>query len=70
MMGNESSARPSQLSGLEVDGKAIEVTDGWMLHTATVTSGNVPTLSVFISGLLHGVDTVSLEKAAKVSLGP
>uniref|UniRef100_A0A0C9PIX5 Scyl3 protein n=1 Tax=Fopius arisanus TaxID=64838 RepID=A0A0C9PIX5_9HYME len=44
-MGNEKSA----LSGLEIDEKAIEVTDFWLHHSASTSGGNSQCLSVFIS---------------------
>ncbi|XP_012288202.1 protein-associating with the carboxyl-terminal domain of ezrin [Orussus abietinus] len=44
-MGNEKSA----LSGLEVDEKAIEITDFWLHHNAVIQGSNPQNLSVFIS---------------------
>ncbi|XP_015114097.1 protein-associating with the carboxyl-terminal domain of ezrin [Diachasma alloeum] len=44
-MGNEKSA----LSGLEIDEKAIEVTDFWLHHSASTSGANSQCLSVFIS---------------------
>lgn len=66
-MGNEQ----SQIPGLEVEQKAVEVTDFWTHHTATVNSGNVTNLSVFIGEPLVGgslwISQTPLEKASKVS---
>jgi hypothetical protein len=65
MMGNEA----SHLSGLEIDEKVIEVTDGWTLHSGTVCAGSNSKVSVFISEALgNGGSTVILEKAAKVRM--
>ncbi|XP_034934423.1 protein-associating with the carboxyl-terminal domain of ezrin [Chelonus insularis] len=44
-MGNEKSA----LSGLEIDEKAIEITDFWLHHSANLNGVNPQVLSVFIS---------------------
>ncbi|XP_069690134.1 protein-associating with the carboxyl-terminal domain of ezrin [Periplaneta americana] len=63
MMGNEG----SHLSGLEIDERVVEVTDGWTLHSGTVSGGNNPNISVFISEVLSGGggNAVILERAAK-----
>ncbi|KAJ9574033.1 hypothetical protein L9F63_008559 [Diploptera punctata] len=63
MMGNEA----SQLSGLEIDERIVEVTDGWTLHSGSVSSGNNPRISVFISEVLaaNGGSVAILERAAK-----
>lgn len=65
-MGNEQ----SQISGLELEEKVVEVTDFWIHHTATVNSGNVSNLSVFIGEPLIGgslwITQTPLEKASKV----
>lgn len=63
-MGNEQ----SNLSGLELDEKAVEVTDFWTHHSATINLGN--SVSVFIgeplvSGSLW-LSQTPLEKATKV----
>lgn len=67
-MGNET----SQLSGLEIDEKAVEVTDFWTHHSAVMHNENVTPLSVFIgeplvSGALW-INQTPLEKATKVIL--
>lgn len=68
-MGNEH----SQMSGLNVEEKAIEVTDFWSHHSATLNTGNsnVSTVSVFIGEPLVGgslwMTQTPLEKASKVS---
>ena len=64
MMGNEG----SQLSGLEIDERIIEVTDGWTLHSGSVSAGNNPNISIFISEALtnNGGNSAILERAAKV----
>lgn len=65
MMGNER----SHLSGLEIDEKVIEVTDGWTLHSGTVCAGSNPKVSLFMSEVLgSGGNTVILERAAKVRI--
>jgi len=65
MMGNEG----SRLSGLEIDEKVIEVTDGWTLYSGTVCAGSNPKVSVFMSEVLgSGGNTVILERAAKVRM--
>jgi hypothetical protein len=66
MMGNER----SKLSGLEIDERIVEVTDGWTLHSGTVCAGSNPNISVFISEVLadSGGSAVILERAAKVRL--
>jgi hypothetical protein len=66
MMGNEG----SQLSGLEIDERIVEVTDGWTLHSGTVCEDNNPNVSVFISEVLEGSggNTAILERAAKVRM--
>lgn len=65
-MGNEQ----SQLSGLEVEEKAVEVTDFWSHHSASVNAGNVSNLSVFVGEPLVGgslwLSNTPLEKAGKV----
>lgn len=65
-MGNDQ----SQLSGLELENKAVEVTDFWTHHSATVNLGNITNLSVFIGEpLLSGslwVSQTPLEKSSKV----
>jgi hypothetical protein len=66
MMGNEK----SKLSGLEIEERIIEVTDGWTLHSGTVCEGNSSNISVFISEVLAGSggSAVILERAAKVRM--
>jgi hypothetical protein len=65
MMGNEG----SHLSGLEIDEKVIEVTDGWTLYSGTVCAGSNPKVSVFMSEVLgSGGNNVILEKTAKVRM--
>ncbi|KAK0179472.1 hypothetical protein PV327_005222 [Microctonus hyperodae] len=44
-MGNEKSA----LNGLEIDDKAIEITDFWLHHTGNLSGANPQNLSIFIS---------------------
>ena len=66
-MGNEKSA----LSGLEIEEKAIEITDFWLQHSANLHTTNPQTLSVFISEpSLHATASFGkpspLERAAKV----
>lgn len=67
-MGNEKSA----LSGLEIDEKAIEITDFWLHHSATLSSTNrIQSLSVFISEpSLHSATNFGkpspLERTSKV----
>jgi len=64
-MGNEG----SHLSGLEIDEKVIEVTDGWTLYSGTVYAGSNPKVSVFMSEVLgSGGNTVILERTAKVRM--
>lgn len=65
-MGNEN----SHLSGLQLEEKAVEVTDFWIHHSASVNSGNITNLSVFVGEPLVGgslwVNQTPLEKASKV----
>lgn len=65
-MGNET----SQLAGLEIDEKAVEVTDFWTHHSAVMHGENVTPLSVFIGEPLVGgalwINQTPLEKATKV----
>ncbi|PNF33237.1 hypothetical protein B7P43_G10609 [Cryptotermes secundus] len=63
MMGNEG----SKLSGLEIDERIVEVTDGWTQHSGTVCAGSNSSISVFISEVLasSGGSAVILERAAK-----
>lgn len=68
-MGNKESA----LSGLEIDSKAVEITDFWTHHSSSVQGSNPQNLSVFISEpSLHSDASFGkpspLEKAAKVLL--
>lgn len=68
-MGNERSA----LKGLEIDSKAVEITDFWTHHTSSVQGSNPQSFSVFISEpTLHSDASFGkpspLEKAAKVQL--
>lgn len=69
LMGNEKSA----LSGLEIEEKAIEITDFWLQHSASLNRTNNPqSISVFISEpSLHTSASFGkpspLERAAKVS---
>lgn len=60
----------SQISGLELEEKAVEVTDFWTHHSAAVNSGNFTNLSVFIGEPLVGgslwMSQTPLEKASKV----
>ncbi|XP_058806176.1 protein-associating with the carboxyl-terminal domain of ezrin [Phymastichus coffea] len=65
-MGNEKSA----LKGLEIDDKAIEITDFWTHHSSIIQSSNPQSLSVFVSEpSLHSDCSFGkpspLEKAAK-----
>lgn len=65
-MGNEKSA----LRGLEIEDKAVEVTDYWMHHDASVRDSSLQRLSIFISEpSLHFAATFGrpspLERAAK-----
>lgn len=67
-MGNEKSA----LRGLEIEDKAVEVTDYWMHYDASINDSNLQKLSVFISEpSLHFTATFRrpspLERAAKVN---
>lgn len=69
LMGNEKSA----LSGLEIDEKAIEVTDFWLHHSASTSGANSQCLSVFISEpSLHSSANFGkpspLERTAKVTI--
>jgi hypothetical protein len=66
MMGNEG----SQMSGLEIDERIVEVTDGWKLHSGTVCAGNNTNVSVFISEAFvgSGGNGVILEQATKVRM--
>ena len=65
-MGNDQ----SQLSGLEIQKKALEVTDYWTLHSADVNFGNCNKISVFISEPVVGgslwLKQTPLEKCGKV----
>lgn len=66
-MGNEKSA----LRGLEIEDKAVEVTDYWMHYDASINDSNLQKLSIFISEpSLHFTATFRrpspLERAAKV----
>lgn len=66
-MGNERSA----LSGLEIGEKAIEITDFWLQHSASLHGSNPQNLSVFVSEpSLHSTASFGkpspLERAAKV----
>ncbi|XP_021933699.1 protein-associating with the carboxyl-terminal domain of ezrin isoform X2 [Zootermopsis nevadensis] len=63
MMGNEG----SQLSGLEIDEKIVEVTDGWTLHSGTVCASHNTNVNVFISDVFvgSGGNAAILERAAK-----
>lgn len=66
-MGNEKSA----LRGLEIEDKAVEVTDYWMHYDASVHNASLQKLSIFISEpSLHFTATFGrpspLERAAKV----
>lgn len=66
-MGNEKSA----LRGLEIEDKAVEVTDYWMHYDASIRDANLQKLSIFISEpSLHFTATFGrpspLERAAKV----
>lgn len=69
-MGNEKSA----LGGLEIDEKAIEITDFWLHHSASlINGGNSKTISVFVSEpSLHSGASFGkpspLEKTAKVRI--
>lgn len=72
-MGNELSGKAP--SGLEIDEKAIEITDFWIHHRANIRGSNIQNLSVFISEpSLHSSASFGgpspLEKAAKVSQVP
>ncbi|KAM0730032.1 Protein-associating with the carboxyl-terminal domain of ezrin [Formica fusca] len=65
-MGNEKSA----LRGLEIEDKAVEVTDYWMHYDASINDSNLQKLSIFISEpSLHFTATFRrpspLERAAK-----
>ncbi|OXU31340.1 hypothetical protein TSAR_012685 [Trichomalopsis sarcophagae] len=65
-MGNEKSS----LSGLEIDDKAVEITDFWTHHSSNIHGSNPQNLSVFISEpSLHSDCSFGkpspLEKAAK-----
>jgi len=69
LMGNERSA----LRGLEIEDKAVEVTDYWMHYDATVHDSSLQRLSIFISEpSLHFTATFGkpspLERAAKVNI--
>lgn len=66
-MGNEQ----SHVSGIEIEEKAIEVSDFWSQHSATINnSGNLTNLTVFISDLLVSgplwTTYTPLEKTSKV----
>lgn len=65
-MGNEN----SQMAGLEIDKKAVDVTDFYMHYAATLNANNVTSISVFVGGsvvvgTLWYSDT-PLKKATKV----
>lgn len=67
-MGNGKSAP----SGLEIDKKAVEITDFWMHYSANVPGLNPQNLSLFISEpSLHSAANFGkpspLERAAKVN---
>jgi hypothetical protein len=64
MMGNEG----SKLSGLEIDEKIVEVTDGWTQYSGTVCAVSNSGISVFVSEVLAGSggSATILERAAKV----
>jgi hypothetical protein len=66
MMGNEG----SKLSGLEIDERIVEVTDGWTLHSGTVFAESNSSISVFISEVLAGSggSAAILERSAKVRM--
>ncbi|XP_066993619.1 protein-associating with the carboxyl-terminal domain of ezrin [Anabrus simplex] len=49
-MGNEG----SQLVGLEIDDESIEVTENWVHHSASVSTGNTSQISVFICPVFSG----------------
>lgn len=66
-MGNEKSA----LRGLEIEDKAVEITDYWMHYDASIRDSNLQKLSIFISEpSLHFTASFGrpspLERAAKV----
>lgn len=63
MMGNEG----SKLSGLEIDEKIVEVTDGWTQYSGTVCASSNSSISVFISEVVAGSggSAIILERAAK-----
>lgn len=70
-MGNERST----LRGLEIEDKAVEVTDYWMHYDASVHDSSLQRLSIFISEpSLHFTATFGkpspLERAAKVDIYP
>lgn len=65
-MGNEN----SQMAGLEIDKKAVDVTDFYMHYAATLNANNISSVSVFVGGSVV-VSTLwcsqtPLKKAAKV----
>ncbi|KAG8230921.1 hypothetical protein J437_LFUL002953 [Ladona fulva] len=59
-MGNEG----SQPAGLEIEEKAVEATDAWTLHYASISCGN-PRLSVFVGQSQEGRSPAALELSAK-----
>lgn len=65
-MGNDQ----SQMPGLEIDEKAVEVTDFYAHYAATLDSSNIATLTVFIGEPLIGGSLwllqTPLEKSSKV----
>jgi SCY1-like protein 3 len=66
-MGNEKSV----LKGLEIDDKALEITDFWTHHSSNIHGSNPQNLSIFISEpSLHSDASFGkpspLEKLAKV----
>lgn len=71
-MGNEQSQ--TEISDLEIDEKAVEVTDFWIHYSAKVASGNIRNLSVFIGEPLFGgslwINQTPLEKNSKVGIYP
>lgn len=65
-MGNDQ----SQMAGLEINEKAIEVTDFYAHYTATLDSNNITTTSVFVGEPIVGnslwLIQTPLEKLCKV----
>lgn len=59
----------SNLSGLELDERVVEVAEFWSQHTATINGGNL--VSVLVGEPLVGgslwISKTPLEKAAKVN---